>query len=273
MSTTIAFARLEFQIVYRNLWVAISVALMTLFAVVLTVAGSSPVGELGVDRLTVSVASLTTLSIYLVPLIALLLAFDAIAGELDRGLLALNLTYPVSRASYLTGKFIAHLLTLMIALGVGYGAAGILSALLGTVPSESWKSLALLYASAVVLGAAFLGLGYVVSCLVRQPAAAAGLVIGLWLVLVVLYDIALLGSLVADSGGVFTSHVFPWLLVLNPADAFRLLNLAGGEAALAASGISTALHSLPVYMPLVSLLVWPAAALLGAWCLFRRIEP
>ncbi len=48
---------------------------------------------------------------------------------------------------------------------------------------------------------------------------------GLWLVFVVLYDVALLGALMAGGDGIFASHVFPWLVLANPADAFRLYNL------------------------------------------------
>jgi hypothetical protein len=55
-----------------------------------------PHRALGVDRLSVTVASLTSLAVYLVPLVALLMSFDAIAGEVERGTLPLVLTYPVS---------------------------------------------------------------------------------------------------------------------------------------------------------------------------------
>ncbi|MHA1563935.1 MAG: ABC transporter permease, partial [Alphaproteobacteria bacterium] len=234
MMAALNIARYELLIVRRNLWMAIAVGLMLLFAIALTIAGSAPAGALGVDRLTITVTSLTTLSVYLVPLIALLLSFDAIVGELDRGMLALSLSYPVSRAAFLVGKFLAHLTTLAIAIGVGYGAAGILSAWLGDVSTQSLTALAVLYASAVLLGATFLGLGYAISGLVRQTGAAAGLVIGLWLVGIVLYDLALLGGLIADDGGIFTTKIFPWLLVANPADAFRVVYLAGSEATILA---------------------------------------
>jgi Cu-processing system permease protein len=272
MTATLAIARYELLIVRRNLWVAIAVGLMSLFAVVLTIAGSAAAGALGVDRLTVTVTSLTTLSVYLVPLIALLLSFDAIAGELERGTLALSLSYPISKAAFLIGKFIAHLITLAAALGIGYGTAGLLSAWLGSTSTESLTALVTLFASATLLGAAFLGLGYAVSGTVRQPGAAAGLVIGLWLVGVVLYDIGLLGALVADGGGAFTTKVFPWLLVANPADAFRIVNLAGSEAAALASGFSSTQDALPTWAPLLAMALWPPAILTVAWRLFRRIE-
>lgn len=273
MNAAFNFARYDLLMVYRNLWVAISIILMALFSVVLTVAGSAPVGVLGVDRLTVTVTSLTTLSIYLVPLIALLLSFDAIAGERDRGILALNLSYPVSRASFLIGKFMAHFLTLSVAIGVGYGMAGIVSSLMGDTSVASWIALGYLYGSSLLLGATFLGFGYAISGLSRQPSAAAAMVIALWLAGIILYDLALLGALVADNGGTFTTTLFPWLLVINPADAFRMVNLANSDATLLASGLTTATDTLSPVLPQLSLVLWPPVALFIAWRLFRRIEP
>ncbi|MBC7158170.1 MAG: ABC transporter permease, partial [Rhodobacteraceae bacterium] len=79
MSALYASAVAEFRIALRNRWVAIAAALMALFAAVLAAAGSAAVGEVAADRLSVTVASLTSLAVYLVPLIALLMAFDAIA--------------------------------------------------------------------------------------------------------------------------------------------------------------------------------------------------
>ena len=98
MTRILAGAAAELKIALRNRWVAIATAMMALFALVLSAAGSAPTGELGVDKLSVTVASLTSLAVYLVPLVALLMAFDAVAGEVERGTLPLLLTYPVARA-------------------------------------------------------------------------------------------------------------------------------------------------------------------------------
>ena len=98
MTRILALARAELRIAARNRWVIIAVAMMGLFSLALAAAGSAPTGALGADRLSVVVASLTSLAVYLVPLVALLMSFDAVAGEVERGTLPLLLTYPVSRA-------------------------------------------------------------------------------------------------------------------------------------------------------------------------------
>ncbi|MCB1313678.1 MAG: ABC transporter permease subunit, partial [Sedimentitalea sp.] len=85
MTRVFAGAGTEMRIAMRNRWVAIAVVMMALFALVLSAAGSAPTGQIGADKLSVTVASLTSLAVYLVPLLALLMSFDAVAGEIERG--------------------------------------------------------------------------------------------------------------------------------------------------------------------------------------------
>jgi len=268
-----AIARLELLIARRNFWVATAVLLMGLFTTVLTLAGGAPTGTLGVDPLTVAATSITTLSVYLIPLIGLLLSFDAIAGEIERGTLALSLSYPLSRAEILFGKFLAHIAVLAFAVAVGLGLTAGLTIWMHGTEDLSFVPLIKLFLTSLALGAAFLGIGYTVSGLVRQPGVASGVVIVVWLVCVVLYDLGLLGVLVADAGGTFTKTVFPWLLVANPADAFRLLNMPDVSVSVLTSGLGAAGQVSGVVGQLTSLLVWPVLAITAAWLVFRKVEP
>jgi Cu-processing system permease protein len=268
----IAIAKLELLIARRNMWVATSVALMALFSVVLTLAGGAPTGTLGVNPLIVATSSITTLSVYFVPLVGLLLSFDAISGETERGTLALSLTYPLSRAQILLGKFIAHFLVLAFAIGVGLLLTGIIAMVQHGSADMSFMPLFWLFFTSLMLGATFLGIGYLVSSLVKAPSVASGLAIIIWLVCVVLYDIALLGALVADNGGFFTNVIFPYLLVANPADAFRLLNMPEISNNMLASGLDAASSISSKIGQMISLLLWPIIALFLAWIALRKIE-
>jgi len=246
--------------------------MMGLFAVTLTLAGAGPTDALGVDLLTVAVASMTTLSVYLTPLLALLMTFDAIAGEVERGTLGLILTYPVSRGELLAGKFLAHLAALGFAVALGFGLGGAIAAAMGGAGVESLLSLGRLIVSSTLSGAAFIAFGYAVSAVSRGSAAAAGLGAALWLSAVVLYDFGLLAALVYDGDGPFTRTVFPWLLALNPADALRLWNLGGSESVALVSGMTGAASALPGWATPASLMLWPALALGLARAAFGRVE-
>jgi len=269
----LAIFRYELLISRRNMWVATSVILMALFTTVLTLAGGAPAGNLGVDPLAISLASITTLSVYLIPLIGLLLSFDAISGETERGTLALGLTYPMSRAEILIGKFLAHLAVLTFAVLAGLVLTVVLTVWQHGGANIWFPPLLKLFVSSIGLGAAFLGIGYLVSALARQTGVASGIVIIIWLVCVVLYDLGLLGALVADGGGMFTKTVFPWLLVANPADAFRMLNMPDISVAELATGITATKGVSGTIGQVISLTIWPLLALVFAWISFRRVEP
>ncbi|MBP7229998.1 MAG: ABC transporter permease subunit, partial [Moraxellaceae bacterium] len=78
--------------------------------------------------------------------------------------------------------------------------------------------------SSVLLGCTFLSLAVMLSVFATDRTRASGLAIGLWFFFVLVFDLLLLGALVA-SGGQWGGDVFPYLLLLNPADVFRILNI------------------------------------------------
>ncbi len=268
----LALAITEAHIARRNRWVLIAVLLMVVFSLVLSAVGSAPSGGLGTDRLSVTVASLTSLSVYLVPLMALLMSFDAVAGEVERGTLPLLLTYPLARWEVIAGKLLAHAGILVIALVAGFGAAAVIAVAADPKALAGFAALVRLTWSSTLLGITFLGIGYALSSVALRVSGAAGLAIGLWLGLVVLYDLGLLAAVVADDGGVFTKVVFPYALLANPADAFRLFNLTAAQATAAASGVGAAAVAVPLWQSLLSLLIWPAVALGMATMAFRKVE-
>lgn len=98
MNSALVIARKEFRDGLRNKWVAAITLLLAALAFALTFIGSSPTGLLEAKPLAVTVVSISSLTIFLIPLIALLLGYDAIVGEHERGCLLLMLTYR-SRAS------------------------------------------------------------------------------------------------------------------------------------------------------------------------------
>lgn len=273
MKRILSTTAIEFRIARRNRWVAIAIVLMVVFALVLAAAGAAPTGDIGADPLSVTVASLTSLSVYLVPLIALLMSFDAVAGEVERGTLPLLLTYPVARAEVLAGKLIAHLMVLTIAVCAGYGAAAAAAFWADPASVKGLPALIRLVWTSVVLGATFLGAGYALSSLARRPSGAAGLAMGLWLGAVVLYDLALLAVIVSDGGGAFTTNALPWALLANPADAFRLFNLAAAGASGAAGGMGGAASAIPLWQSAASIMLWPFLALGLAIAAFRKVTP
>jgi Cu-processing system permease protein len=275
MTAPLVVAAQELRAGVRNRWVIATTLLLAALALSLALLGSAPTGTLGADPLAVVVVSLASLSIFLVPLIALLLSFDAVVGEAERGTLLLLLSYPLARWQIVVGKFLGHATILALAIVLGYGAVAVVLLLTEQVALQAWSAFATLIGSTILLGAAFLALGALSSVVVRERATAAGLAVTLWLLFVLIYDSALLGLLVADQGRIVTPAVVDALLLLNPADAYRLLNLAGDEAVATLAGMAGPGEAarLPQGLLLASLAGWIAAPLGLAVVVFGRRQP
>jgi Cu-processing system permease protein len=274
MKTVLVLALGEIREGLRNRWVAASILLLATLAFALSALGSAPTGTVDVHPLSISVASLSSLSVYLLPLIALMLAFPALVGELERGTLLLLLTYPVARWQVVLGKFMGHVAILMLAVLVGYGAPGIVTALQGESGWAGWQSYLAMMGSSVLLGAAFISLGYLVSASVRERATAAGLAIGVWLAFVVLYDIGLLGLLMADEAQRISPTMFSGLMLANPTDAYRIFNLLGSGGASLVSGLAGFAEQvrLSAALPIAIMILWVVGPLMAATAVFYRRE-
>jgi Cu-processing system permease protein len=235
--------------------------------------GSAPTGHVGVPPLTVTVVSLTSLTVFLVPLIALILSHDALVAEVERGTMLLLLTYPVRRWQIVTGKFIGHSALLGVATVIGYGAAGVLIAALSSAwGGEQWLPFLTLIGTSVALGMVFLALGYLISGLVREHATAAGFAVGVWLLLALLFDMGLLGVLAVSQGRGISPTVFGWILLLDPTDVFRLINLAAFADVRRYSGMTglTGLAMVPMWALGVALAAWIAVPLTLTIAVFSR---
>jgi len=274
MRNILIVARKEIQEGLRNRWVLATTLLLAGLALSLTFLGSAPTGTVGVRPLDVVIVSLSSLTIFLLPLIALLISHDAIVGEMERGTMLLLLSYPVGRWQVLLGKFVGHLSILAFATLLGYGAAaGALAVTGAEIDTQSWWAFASMIGSSVLLGAAFIAVGYLVSALVRERGTAGGIAVGIWLVFVLIYDMALLGLLVVDQGQVLSGGLLNALLLLNPADAYRLFNLTGSAGVSAFSGMAGVAQSatLSPSVLLATLAAWAFVPLgLAAFAFSRR---
>ncbi|MDR5866883.1 ABC transporter permease [Halomonas koreensis] len=236
MNAILTLAGKEFRDGLRNRWVLAIASILAVLAVGIAWFGAAASGGLGVASLATTLISLSTLAVFLIPLIALLLAYDAVVGEHEAGTLLLLLTYPLSRTQLLLGKFLGHALILAAAIGLGFGVAGatIAPGAEGMPLGELAGGLGLLIVSSILLGWAFLALAYLISAGATEKARAAGLALGTWFLFVLVFDLALLALLVGVEGG---GDWLPWLMLLNPTDGFRLLNLAGVDAAREFTGL------------------------------------
>lgn len=226
----------EFRERIRNRWVLAVAVVFTLFSLVIAYFGAAQQGAVGFRGVEVTIASLASLVIYLVPLIALILGYDAIVGERERGSLDLLLSMPITRPELLLGKFTGLAAALAVSTLAGFGCVTLLFAArfdLGALYHFGGFIL-----SAVLMGMSFLSMAVLVSVLAPDRMRASGVAIALWLFFVLVFDLLLLGLLVA-SGGRLGGGVFPLLLFLNPADVFRILNIFSSDEVKSFYGLAT----------------------------------
>ena len=216
----------------RDRWVLIISALFALLAAGTTLYGRSAEGS----AQALIGPSLVTLISLLVPLVGAVLGHDAIVGERERNTLGLLLSLPASRFEIVVAKFIGRLLALSCAVGIGLGAAMLLAG------AEQAAVLAQLVWPTLLLGAAFLAVGVLISTVSSRQVTAASLVVTTWFLFVFFYDLGLLALLVASDGAI-SQDTIAQLVFANPAGLFRveMMGRFAGPEVLESLGMTVAL--------------------------------
>jgi ABC-2 type transport system permease protein len=138
---------------------------------------------------------------FLIPLVAIALAFDAINGEFNRRTMSRILAQPIYRDALLLGKFLAGLLALTIGLvSLWLLVLGLGLLLFGVPPSteETARMLGFLVAT-IAYGGVWLALALLFSVVFRAPATAALAALGVWLLFALFWSVVtpLLANLIA----------------------------------------------------------------------------
>lgn len=234
MSTRVARALVLHELLerLRDRWVLVGAGLFVLLA--------SGVGLYGrgaeASAAAVTAPSLVTLATFLVPLVALVLGHDAIVGERERNTLGLLLSLPVGRGEVLVAKYLGRGLALSLAVVLGLGAAALV------LPAGQRATLLALTPPTLLLGAAFLSLGVLISSVSRRHATAASVAVAVWFVMVLFWDLGLLAALVATDGAI-SQDAIAGLVAANPAGLYRVGLIADltGASDLASLGVTAAL--------------------------------
>lgn len=136
-------------------------------------------------RLRFSPTDLGTVGVGILSLLAILVAYDGIAGEKERGTLKLVLLNPLTRADVLLGKYLGAMATVVLPLLLAVALAVPLMAALGVAfaPSDIARLLLVLVALVVFLSAVVL-MALAVSALTTRSAVSILALSVLWLLLV-----------------------------------------------------------------------------------------
>lgn len=126
---------------------------------------------------------------FVLSLLALLFAYDAIAGERETGTMRLTMSHPVRRGSLLAAKYIGAMACLIIPLIISFIIALIWIVSTGSIVfsgDDYLRIVGILLTSIIYLSAIYL-IGLFISAWVHRTATALMLSLFVWVVLVLIY--------------------------------------------------------------------------------------
>jgi len=211
-------AREEFRVALEGRWLFGFAAILTALVLGLSFFGLAQAREVGFQGFARITLSLMNLVLFIVPLAGLLLGVTSLTGS--SGTLPLLLAQPVSRGEVLAGKLLGLGGALTLVQLVGFGGGGLVVALnAGASQAGGFAALAGL---SIALGWLTLATALLIAVTWPDRLRATATALLLWLLMVVAYDLAVLGATTLLRGLPLQSVLFPALLV-NPVDLARVL--------------------------------------------------
>lgn len=227
MRRLLAIAQREIRVGFRNPWAYSFMALFTVFSLALLLIQSQKF----VQGYTSTTGTLLNLTLYLLPLMALLLGSFSLTAEKEEGSRELLRTYPLSGWTFVAGKWIGNLAVLLCIVAFGFGISGVVGYLFGSVYSGFTFTLFFSFSAGLVL--LFLGIAFVIGAAAnnRWQALTAG--VSVWFFLIIGWPTLLVSVLGFVPYG-WIKPLLAALTLLNPAELVRLFVIVkmGGGAVL-----------------------------------------
>ncbi len=259
LRVVLTISKKEFIGRIKNISLFILIFILAVLSFAISYFGTSPSGLTGFRGVNVTIASLMSLSIYLIPLIAFILSYDSITGEEEDGTMPLLLSSSASRSEIYLGKLIGLIIVISIAIFVGYGISGVTILSRGDI-GNIVSYFTFIFAS-ILLGVSFLSIGLLVSSFTRSRTSSITISVFLWFFYVFIYDLLLIGILVATKGqAMFINNtVIGASMLLNPTDVYRLFTISfihGLKGYYGLTSILTGKFVLNHFLLIVTYIMW-----------------
>ena len=272
LDNVLSVAEKEMLEAIRSRWLTTFAAVFGLLALLISFFGMSGLGLGGYQGFNRVTASLLNLVLYLLPLISLVMGASTVAGEKESGSLHVLLTQPIQKSEVISGKFIGLSLSLLAAILLGFGGAGlVMTWKTGLLNIEDYLVFVLL---SVVLALIFLSIAVLISVLSPRRSQALGMAIFVWFIMILVYDFLAIGVASLQQVTVVVPLLLT-LLLLNPADMVRVLVILqlGGEATFGptlAALTRTLSKGAGEILLIIALLLWIIVPVLLATVLFKK---
>jgi Cu-processing system permease protein len=272
-----SLAKKEFTDNIRNRWI---IFLTILFAVLVVVfsylAGGQSNGDTVLGNFQNTVLGLVGISSILIPLIAIILGFSTISGEIETGALSVLLTYPIRRLDVYLGKLFGLLFVLMFTIFIGFGFGGLF--IIASAGTDKIGPYIIFILLSILLGLIYISLMLLISSLTKRriTSIAGGIVMFFWSMIIgsVILGVYLSsGYSFADlQSGVFPDWFWNSDLILSPMDLHQsVVTMAFGITDINYGGFSIAFPAFLNMGFLLSIHVfWIVIPAVLGYLLFRR---
>jgi Cu-processing system permease protein len=216
----VTIARQELVVNVRNKWILIFAIAFAALVTAISYFGLVTAGSVGFQGFTRTSASLLSVVLYVVPLIALTMGTLSFTSE--RSINELLFAQPVTRTEILLGKLAGLFASMFTATLIGFGAGGLVIAV--KAGSEGAGRYPAFVALSLLLALVFLSLSAFVAFLFHRKARVFGVTLILWFLFVVFYDLGVIGgSLLLEE---HAANTFIFLSLFgNPVDMVRVASL------------------------------------------------
>ncbi len=237
LETVGVIAEKEMLDAVRNRWFHVFVVFFFLLSASITYFGLAGSGGIGLESFNRATASLLNLILFVIPLFTLILGGSSITGEREQGTWMLLMSKPITAAELVLGKYLGLASSMVLAIMIGFGLIGILTAFRFS-PSEA-KAYFMFVLLSILLTLSFLSLAILISAAAKRRVTAVVGGIIVWFVAVMLYDIAVMGGAKLFAGKMVDYFLLVSLLA-NPVDSIRILGIVhlGGETVFGPSLVS-----------------------------------
>lgn len=224
ISILLIIAQQELRIALRNRWLAAYAIVFAGLTLAISYFGLSIVEYTGFQGFERTTASLLNLVLYLAPLVAMLMAVQSMSAE--GGATDQLFAEPVTRGEIVLGKLLGLVGANMLALLFGFGLTGLMIA--RSVGLKGLASYAVLVGISLLVAVVFSALAMWLAVLAHRSMRAYALVLVAWFVLVLLFDMLVIGLSFLLPERLARQTAFIGLF-LNPIDAARVATLLLGS--------------------------------------------
>jgi Cu-processing system permease protein len=258
INPVLTIARQELTVAIRNKWTVIFAFVFSSLVLAISYFGTMTAGEIGFQGFNRTTASLLSLALYLIPLVALMMGTQSFLSS--EGGDEILFAQPVSRAEILAGKLL-----------------GLFAAITQT-DAEGFIGYPIFVVLSLMLSFVFLAIAMLAAVACRRRAKAFGVAIFVWFFFVIFYifyDLIVLGGSLLFREKTANYFIFASLFG-NPVDIVRvagLLSMKGGEVFGAAGAALLKFLGGEVQAAaalIASLLIWGLVPVLISFRLLKR---